>query len=160
MQVTCESLATATFPGQLQLCLRVVAAALKKMLACHRASLFTPRQHHRSSPRMLCATSGQQAELSTSSSERSTEVMVLFKTEGVSCNAAPGEVIWEVAQRCGVDIQTGCHQGNCGVCEVRIVAGEANLQPPSARQPMHDAPCIATAFAWSPIHVPRSHPSW
>jgi ferredoxin len=51
---------------------------------------------------------------------RQDEVVVHFKAEAITVHATVGEVLWDVAQRGGVEIATGCHQGNCGLCEVRI----------------------------------------
>jgi ferredoxin len=45
-------------------------------------------------------------------------VTVVFVDEKKSAVATPGEVLADVAERAGVDIQLGCNQGNCGVCEV------------------------------------------
>jgi len=39
----------------------------------------------------------------------------------LSVNAAPGDNIYELAQRSGIDtITVGCCTGNCGVCEVEV----------------------------------------
>ena len=45
---------------------------------------------------------------------------VFFRTEGVATTAAPGDVIMDVAARCGVEIPGGCYSGSCGIWEVEV----------------------------------------
>jgi len=43
-----------------------------------------------------------------------------FGDVSLSIYAQPGEILCDIAERCGVDIPVGCCTGNCGVCEVEI----------------------------------------
>lgn len=48
-------------------------------------------------------------------------VSVLFASPwDVTTEARPGELLYDVAHRAGVDITLGCCTGNCGVCEVEV----------------------------------------
>jgi ferredoxin len=40
----------------------------------------------------------------------------------------PGETLLETARRSGVPLSSGCEQGNCGTCMVRIVAGRVRMR--------------------------------
>ncbi|MDD2547688.1 MAG: 2Fe-2S iron-sulfur cluster-binding protein, partial [Burkholderiaceae bacterium] len=66
--------------------------------------------------------------------------MVDFLLDGQAVQARPGETIWQVAQRQGVEIPHLCHReglrpdGNCRACVVEI-AGERTLSPSCCRQP-------------------------
>ncbi|GMH39260.1 hypothetical protein BSKO_07158 [Bryopsis sp. KO-2023] len=51
-------------------------------------------------------------------------VTVYFRTRDVFVEAAPGDNILEVANRCDVDISTGCLSGSCGSCEVEVTKYE------------------------------------
>lgn len=51
---------------------------------------------------------------------------------------APGESVFEVARRGGVEIPTACvGQATCGLCRVKIVAGEQHLTPLNAAERKH-----------------------
>ncbi|KIY93881.1 ferredoxin [Monoraphidium neglectum] len=47
-------------------------------------------------------------------------MVVYFTAEDVVTEAMPGDVIMEVAGRCGITIPGGCYSGNCGICEVEV----------------------------------------
>lgn len=55
-----------------------------------------------------------------SDNHQDTEVKVFFPAEKKEMDAYPGASLAIVAQKCGVDIQYGCHTGACGVCEVEL----------------------------------------
>lgn len=67
---------------------------------------------------------------------------VTFKLDGVEVTAAPGETIWQVAQRCGTDIPHLCYSpapgyrpdGNCRACMVDV-KGERVLSASCIRTP-------------------------
>jgi len=67
---------------------------------------------------------------------------VIFELDGVPVEAAPGETIWQVAQRAGTTIPHLCYSpapsyradGNCRACIVEI-AGERVLAPSCRREP-------------------------
>jgi ferredoxin len=55
---------------------------------------------------------------------------ITFLPAGVTAEHNQGESIFEAGNRAGVAIETACvGKGNCGLCRVRIVAGEEALNP-------------------------------
>ncbi len=53
-----------------------------------------------------------------------------FGENGKTFPAKSGETVFEVGRRNGVDISTACvGQGNCGLCRVHVIGGEAFLSP-------------------------------
>lgn len=75
--------------------------------------------------RPRCAATGTQRHIRAAAQQsdaalKQQSTVVLFREEGVSAAAAPGEDLLDVAARCGVVIPTGCLHGSCGVCEVRL----------------------------------------
>ncbi|GBF91515.1 hypothetical protein Rsub_04255 [Raphidocelis subcapitata] len=60
---------------------------------------------------------------------------VYFKAEDVLTQAAPGDVIMEVAERCGITIPGGCYSGNCGICEVEVRKFAAGAAAGAPRPP-------------------------
>ena len=70
---------------------------------------------------------------------------ISFTLDGETVGAAPGETIWQVAKRHGVDIPHLCYStqatyradGNCRVCMVEI-EGERTLAPSCLRTPTPD----------------------
>ena len=58
----------------------------------------------------------------STTSTTDTAVLVSFAPSfgDVSIYAQPGEILCDIAERCGVYIPVGCCTGNCGVCEVEI----------------------------------------
>jgi formate dehydrogenase major subunit len=67
---------------------------------------------------------------------------IVFTLDGVEVEASPGETIWQVAQRRGIEIPHLCYSpardyrpdGNCRACMVEI-AGERVLAPSCNRRP-------------------------
>lgn len=54
----------------------------------------------------------------------------------VACTA--GESVFDVARRGGVRVPTACAgQASCGLCRVKVVAGEAHLTPFNAAERKH-----------------------
>ena len=70
---------------------------------------------------------------------------ITFTLDGEAVSAAPGETIWQVAERHGVEIPHLCYStqatyrpdGNCRVCMVEI-EGERTLAPSCLREPTAD----------------------
>ena len=68
---------------------------------------------------------------------------VSFVLDGKTVAGAPGETIWQVAQRKGIAIPHLCHcdtpgyrpDGNCRICMVEI-EGERSLAPSCRREPV------------------------
>ncbi len=52
-------------------------------------------------------------------------VVVHFLPDNITTEAEAGELILEVAARCGITIPTGCLMGTCHACEVEIDDGNA-----------------------------------
>lgn len=49
-------------------------------------------------------------------------VTIVFVEQKKSVTAMPGEVLADVFLKADVDLELGCNQGNCGVCEVGFCA--------------------------------------
>ena len=63
---------------------------------------------------------------------------VTFLPAGVVVTAASGESLFEAARRNGVAIATACvGQATCGLCRVKVVAGEHNLTDFGAAERRH-----------------------
>jgi ferredoxin len=57
---------------------------------------------------------------------------------GVRVDCAEGDSVFEVARRAGIAIATACvGKANCGLCRVKIVAGEAHLTPLNPAERKH-----------------------
>jgi 2Fe-2S ferredoxin len=55
---------------------------------------------------------------------------VTFEPAHVATDAASGETLFELARRAGVPVETACvGKGTCGLCRVKVRAGEAALSP-------------------------------
>ncbi len=55
---------------------------------------------------------------------------VVFKGTGRQDEARPGESVFEVARRLEVAVETSCvGQGTCGLCRIKVIAGEQLLAP-------------------------------
>ena len=50
-------------------------------------------------------------------------VSVQFLPDDITTQAEVGELILDVAERCGITISTGCMMGSCHACEVEIDDG-------------------------------------
>lgn len=56
---------------------------------------------------------------------------VRFLPMDVCAEAHPGESLFEVAARVKVAVETACvGKGTCGLCRMKILAGEEHLSPP------------------------------
>jgi len=56
--------------------------------------------------------------------------VVTFLPEGKTLVARAGESLFEIGRRDGVPIPTSCAgKASCGLCRVRVVAGEDHLSP-------------------------------
>ncbi len=63
---------------------------------------------------------------------------ILFEPLQVRVECADGETAFSAARRCNVLIPTACFgRGNCGLCRVRVVAGEEALGPMNAVEKKH-----------------------
>ncbi len=55
---------------------------------------------------------------------------VTYLPTGAQAPCAPGESLFEAARRAGVRVPTACAgQASCGLCRVKIEAGEEHLTP-------------------------------
>lgn len=63
---------------------------------------------------------------------------VTFQPAGLRVDCADGESVFEVGRRAGVQISTACvGKATCGLCRVKILAGEAALSPLNAAEKKH-----------------------
>lgn len=63
---------------------------------------------------------------------------VTFEPTHVTLSGELGESVFEVGRRNGVPIQTACvGRATCGLCRVRIVAGEEALSPINDKERQH-----------------------
>jgi uncharacterized 2Fe-2S/4Fe-4S cluster protein (DUF4445 family) len=63
---------------------------------------------------------------------------VTFQPSGLRVECAEGESVFEVGRRAGVEISTACvGKATCGLCRVKILAGEAALSPFNAAEKKH-----------------------
>jgi ferredoxin, 2Fe-2S len=63
---------------------------------------------------------------------------VTFLPAGAVVTAVEGETVFELGRRAGVAIETACvGKATCGLCRVKVVAGEANLSPYSEAETRH-----------------------
>jgi uncharacterized 2Fe-2S/4Fe-4S cluster protein (DUF4445 family) len=64
--------------------------------------------------------------------------VITFEPFHVSLSCADGESVFEVGRRNGVPISTACAgKATCGLCRVKILAGEAFLSPFNAGERRH-----------------------
>lgn len=64
--------------------------------------------------------------------------LVTFEPLGVSIECSDGETVFAAAQRSKVLIPTACvGRGNCGLCRVKVLAGEASLSPINGSELRH-----------------------
>lgn len=45
------------------------------------------------------------------------------------CEAARGDSLQALSERCDLDILFGCFSARCGACRVRVLSGDENLTP-------------------------------
>ena len=63
---------------------------------------------------------------------------VTFQPVGLRVDCGDGESVFEVGRRAGVEIATACvGKATCGLCRVKIVAGEAHTSPLNAAEKKH-----------------------
>ena len=57
---------------------------------------------------------------------------------GTRVDCAAGESVFEVARRAGIDVSTACvGKATCGLCRVKVVAGEQHLSPFNGAERKH-----------------------
>ena len=63
---------------------------------------------------------------------------VTIEPMGVRVDAAEGESVFAAARRAGVLIPTACvGRASCGLCRVKVIAGEHHLSPLNADEKKH-----------------------
>jgi ferredoxin len=63
---------------------------------------------------------------------------ITYLPGGTRLACAAGESVFEVARRGGVAVPTACvGQATCGLCRVKIMAGEEHLTPLNAAERKH-----------------------
>lgn len=64
--------------------------------------------------------------------------VVTFEPQGVKVECAAGETVFAASRRAGLPIPTACvGRGTCGLCRVKVVAGEEALSPINAIEKKH-----------------------
>ena len=63
---------------------------------------------------------------------------VTFVPSGKEVDLAPGQSLFEAARGLGLSVDTACMaKGTCGLCRIRVVAGEEHLNPYSQVESKH-----------------------
>jgi uncharacterized 2Fe-2S/4Fe-4S cluster protein (DUF4445 family) len=63
---------------------------------------------------------------------------ITFEPAHFTVGCADGESVFEVARRHGVPVATACvGKATCGLCRVKVLAGEAHLSPFNAGERKH-----------------------
>ena len=63
---------------------------------------------------------------------------VTFEPSGLTVDCADGDTIFQVGRKSGVAIETACvGKATCGLCRIRIVAGEEFLNPQNDDERKH-----------------------
>ena len=63
---------------------------------------------------------------------------ITLEPSGLHFDCAPGQTLFEAARAAGVSVPTACAgKATCGLCRVKVVAGEESLPPPNAAEVRH-----------------------
>jgi 2Fe-2S ferredoxin len=63
---------------------------------------------------------------------------VTFQPAGLRVDCADGDSVFEVGRRAGLEISTACvGKATCGLCRVKILAGEDGVSPFNAAERKH-----------------------
>ena len=63
---------------------------------------------------------------------------ITFLPLGLTVECEQGESVFLTARRYGVPVNTACvGRGTCGLCRVKVIAGEQNLSPFNATEGRH-----------------------
>jgi 2Fe-2S ferredoxin len=63
---------------------------------------------------------------------------VTYLPGGTRVACAAGESVFEIARRAGIDVATACvGKATCGLCRVKVMAGEAHLSPFNSAERKH-----------------------
>lgn len=63
---------------------------------------------------------------------------ITFQPRGLEVECQDGETIYEVAWRAGAPLSTACGgKATCGLCRVKVLAGEAHLSPLTDAEKRH-----------------------
>jgi uncharacterized 2Fe-2S/4Fe-4S cluster protein (DUF4445 family) len=63
---------------------------------------------------------------------------LIFEPGGARVPCAVGESVFEIGRRAGVGIATACGaKATCGLCRIKVVAGEQHLSPFNAAERKH-----------------------
>lgn len=74
---------------------------------------------------------------------------VCFAKSGKDMNCTTDDLILDVAEQAGIDLDSSCRAGICGTCKQRLIEGEVNYEqvPEALSQSEHDAGWILTCSA-------------
>ncbi|MCF6180295.1 MAG: 2Fe-2S iron-sulfur cluster-binding protein, partial [Geopsychrobacter sp.] len=81
---------------------------------------------------------------------KATGVTIKFKRSGKSGQLQPDETVLEAAERLGVEIDSSCRAGSCGICAVKLLEGQVDMASEDGLHPDDKAQgmilaCQATA---------------
>ncbi|HSY40157.1 MAG TPA: 2Fe-2S iron-sulfur cluster-binding protein [Polyangia bacterium] len=63
---------------------------------------------------------------------------ITYLPAGTRVDCAAGESVFEVARRAGINVTTACvGKATCGLCRVKVIAGEQHLSPFNAAERKH-----------------------
>jgi len=63
---------------------------------------------------------------------------ITFLPAGLTADCQDGETVFEVGRRHGIAIETACvGKASCGLCRIRVVAGEESLSPQNDDERKH-----------------------
>ena len=63
---------------------------------------------------------------------------ITFLPAGLTADCSDGETVFEVGRRSGIAIETACvGKASCGLCRIRILAGEEHLSPQNDDERKH-----------------------
>ena len=75
------------------------------------------------------------ADLAGGANERLSLPSITYLPAGTRVDCAAGESVFEVARRAGIKVTTACvGKATCGLCRVKVVAGEQHLSPFNSRR--------------------------
>lgn len=83
-------------------------------------------------------------EAKTAGADATEAMEVEFRHVGRTCPFRPGQSICEIAEANGVKVSADCHSGICGSDPIRVIEGQANLNPmgEGERSTLEDICCV------------------
>jgi ferredoxin len=79
------------------------------------------------------------AEEGTEAAPSATGPAINFSLSGTSGQLQPGETVLEAAERMGVEIDSSCRAGSCGMCAVKLLEGQVDMANEDGLEPADKA---------------------